>query len=25
MQTGVAGDHTDGRIYEMRGPFFVDA
>jgi len=24
-QTGVAGDHTDGRIYEMRGPFFVDA
>jgi len=22
-QEGVAGDHTDGRIYEMRGPFFV--
>lgn len=24
-QNGPAGDHTDGRIYEMRGPFFVDA
>jgi len=24
-QRGVAGDHTDGRIYEMRGPFFVEA
>jgi sugar lactone lactonase YvrE len=24
-QNGVAGDHTDGRIYEMRGPFFVEA
>ena len=24
-QRGPAGDHTDGRIYEMRGPFFVDA
>ena len=24
-QRGVAGDHADGRIYEMRGPFFVDA
>ncbi len=24
-QRGVAGDHTDGRIYELRGPFFVDA
>jgi secreted PhoX family phosphatase len=24
-QRGIAGDHTDGRIYELRGPFFVDA
>jgi len=24
-QNGVAGDHTDGRIYELRGPFFVEA
>lgn len=24
-QNGPAGDHTDGRIYELRGPFFVDA
>lgn len=24
-QEGVAGDHTDGRIYEMRGPFFMAA
>lgn len=24
-QKGYAGDHTDGRIYELRGPFFVDA
>ncbi|MEM7052907.1 MAG: alkaline phosphatase PhoX [Pseudomonadota bacterium] len=24
-QRGVAGDHTDGRIYEVRGPFFVEA
>lgn len=24
-QNGVAGDHTDGRTYELRGPFFVDA
>ena len=24
-QNGFAGDHTDGRIYEVRGPFFVDA
>lgn len=23
-QKGYAGDHTDGRIYELRGPFFVD-
>jgi len=24
-QRGIAGDHTDGRTYELRGPFFVDA
>lgn len=24
-QRGVAGDHTDGRIYELRGPFFIEA
>lgn len=24
-QSGPAGNHTDGRTYEMRGPFFVDA
>ncbi len=24
-QKGYVGDHTDGRIYELRGPFFVDA
>jgi sugar lactone lactonase YvrE len=24
-QNGVAGDHTDGRIYEVRGPFFLEA
>ena len=24
-QNGPAGDHTDGRIYELRGPFFIDA
>lgn len=24
-QNGVAGDSTDGRTYEMRGPFFIDA
>ncbi len=24
-QNGVAGDHTDGRIYEVRGPFFTRA
>lgn len=24
-QKGYTGDHTDGRIYELRGPFFVDA
>jgi len=24
-QRGAAGDHTDGRIYELRGPFFVEA
>jgi secreted PhoX family phosphatase len=24
-QKGYAGDHTDGRIYELRGPFFIDA
>ncbi|MGQ9426518.1 alkaline phosphatase PhoX [Gilvimarinus sp. F26214L] len=23
-QKGYTGDHTDGRIYELRGPFFVD-
>lgn len=23
-QNGPRGDHTDGRIYELRGPFFVD-
>ena len=23
-QRGVAGDHTDGRIYELRGPFFIE-
>lgn len=24
-QRGAAGDHTDGRIYELRGPFFIEA
>src|SRR5690606_10577760 len=24
-QRGYVGDHTDGRIYELRGPFFIDA
>jgi len=24
-QNGIAGDSTDGRTYEMRGPFFIDA
>jgi secreted PhoX family phosphatase len=24
-QNGVAGDHSDGRIYELSGPFFIDA
>jgi len=22
-QSGIAGDETDGRTYEMRGPFFI--
>ncbi|NKI34159.1 DUF839 domain-containing protein [Wenzhouxiangella sp. XN79A] len=24
-QNGWAGDHSDGRIYELRGPFFIEA